>query len=508
MRRISPRAFWPAALSVLLTCSDGSNGGTAPPPAPPAGSRAPNIIFIMSDDEDIGIHSFLPKTKAKLQNRGTTLSNFFVTYSLCCPSRASILRGQYPHNTKVESNSLPAGGYLRFRNLGREQATIATWLKAAGYRTYLAGKYMNGYGFGVVGPAPPGWIQWSAGIGDQPFNGFNYSIDENGTFVRYGSAPSDYLTDVITRKATAAIRQAAHDSVPLFLFLTPFTPHLPAVAAPRHAGLFSSTQLPTPANFNEADVSDKPIAIRSRPLLGSTEIAGLTTLYQKRLRSLQAIDDLVDSVVATLEKLNLLNKTWIFYTSDNGFHLGEHRGLQGKNLPYEEDLRVPFVVRGPGVPAGRVVTQVGLNIDLAATLMDIAGGTATVPQDGRSLLPLLKGASPPSWRQSFEAERGPDDTAAIFLRTESTHPQVEAGDAMERFPGTGWNAIRTGRWKYVEWETGERELYDLQTDPFEMTNLFFIQGDTSAVPVLQTRLHQLMTCAGPSCAMLEDLPVP
>jgi len=193
MRRISPRAFWPAALSVLLTCSDGSNGGTAPPPAPPAGSRAPNIIFIMSDDEDIGIHSFLPKTKAKLQDRGTILSNFFVTYSLCCPSRASILRGQYPHNTKVESNSLPAGGYLRFRNLGREQATIATWLKAAGYRTYLAGKYMNGYGFGVVGPAPPGWIQWSAGIGDQPFNGFNYSIDENGTFVRYGSAPSDVL---------------------------------------------------------------------------------------------------------------------------------------------------------------------------------------------------------------------------------------------------------------------------------------------------------------------------
>ena len=480
----------------------------APPTSSHIVSRPPNIVLILTDDEDIGIHSFLPKTKAKLQNRGTTLSNFFVTYSLCCPSRASILRGQYPHNTKVESNSLPAGGYLRFRNLGREQATIATWLRAAGYRTYLAGKYMNGYGFGVVGPAPPGWVLWSAGIGDQPFNGFNYSIDENGTFVRYGSAPSDYLTDVLARKSTAAIRQAARDSVPLFLYLTPFTPHLPAVAAPRHAGLFSSTQLPAPANFNEADVSDKPIAIRSRPLLGPTEIASLTTIYQKRLRSLQAIDDLVDSVVTALEKENLLSKTWIIYTSDNGFHLGEHRGLQGKNLPYEEDLRVPFVVRGPGVPAGRVVSQIGLNIDLAATLMDIAGGNATVPQDGRSLLPLLKGGSPANWRQSFQAERGVDDSATIFLRPETTNAQSEIGDAAVGFPGTGWNAIRTTRWKYVEWETGERELYDLQTDPFEMTNLFFIQGDTSTAPLLQTRLHQLMTCAGPSCAMLEDLPVP
>jgi N-acetylglucosamine-6-sulfatase len=204
----------------------------------------------------------------------------------------------------------------------------------------------------------------------------------------------------------------------------------------------------------------------------------------------------------------MLNKTWIFYTSDNGFHLGEHRGLQGKNLPYEEDLRVPFVVRGPGVPAGRVVSQIGLNIDLAATLMDIAGGTATVPQDGRSLLPLLKGGSPANWRQSFQAERGVDDSATIFLRPETTNAQSEIGDAAVGFPGTGWNAIRTSRWKYVEWETGERELYDLQTDPFEMTNLFFIQGDTSTAPLLQTRLHQLMTCAGPSCAMLEDLPVP
>ncbi|HSE67956.1 MAG TPA: sulfatase, partial [Gemmatimonadales bacterium] len=362
MRRWSPRVLWLAALSVLLTCSDASDEGPTPPvpPPPPVVNRPPNIIFILSDDEDIAIHSYLPQTKALLQDQGTTLRNFFVTYSLCCPSRASILRGQYPHNTKVESNGGPTGGFHRFQSLGREQATIATWLKAAGYRTYLIGKYLNGYGLGVVGANPPGWVQWSAGIGDAPYNQFNYSIDSDGVFVPYGSAPGDYLTDVIARKATAAIRQAAKDSVPLFLYLSPYSAHLPAVAAPRHAGLFTSAVLPVPPNFNEADVSDKPLPIRSRPLLNATDIAGLTAIYQKRLRALQSVDDLVDSVVTTLTNERLLDKTWIFYMSDNGFHLGEHRGLQGKNLPYEEDLRVPFIVRGPGVQAGRVVDQMGL----------------------------------------------------------------------------------------------------------------------------------------------------
>jgi arylsulfatase A-like enzyme len=195
--------------------------------------------------------------------------------------------------------------------------------------------------------------------------------------------------------------------------------------------------------------------------------------------------------------------------SDNGFHLGEHRGLQGKNLPYEEDLRVPFIVRGPGVPKGGVVSQMGLNSDLASTFLDIARGTATVPQDGRSLLPLLKGAPPANWRQSFQAERGVNDTVTIFSRGNEDANQIELGDAAARgFPGTGWNAIRTTRWKYVEWETGDRELYDLVTDPYELTNLFFIKGDTSAAPVLKTRLHQLMTCAGPRCAQVEDMPVP
>jgi N-acetylglucosamine-6-sulfatase len=333
-------------------------------------------------------------------------------------------------------------------------------------------------------------------------------VDENGTIVNYGTASQDFLTDVIARKAVAAIRQAAQDNVPLFLYLAPVSPHLPAGFAPRHAGLFGATPLPIPPNYNEKNVSDKPLAIRSLPLLGSTALSDLTRIYRNRLRSLQSIDDLVDSVVTALKAVHRLDKTWIFYLSDNGFHMGAHRSQRGKNLPYEEDLRVPFVVRGPSVPAGRVVHEIGLNIDLASTLAEIAQVTPTVAQDGRSLVPLLTGTGPPAWRQSFQAEKGSEDTTTIFVATDATHPQLELGDAVTSFAGLGWNAIRSARWKYVEWGTGERELYDLTADPYEMRNLLFVGGDTTAVPALSTRLHQLMTCAGPGCAMLENLSVP
>jgi N-acetylglucosamine-6-sulfatase len=465
----------------------------------------PNIVFILTDDEDAAIHAFLPKTKALLHDQGTTLSNFFVTYSLCCPSRASILRGQYPHNTHVESNSLPAGGYQRFVNLGLDQATIATWLQGAGYRTVFAGKYLNGYGASGVPVEPPGWSEWYGGMGDPPYLGYNYSLDENGTIVSYGAAAADFLTDVIAAKAVAAIHQAAHDSVPFFLYLAPFSPHTPAAFAPRHAGLFAGTPLPSPPNFNEPDVSDKPLPIRSRPLLNPGPIASMTALYQRRLRALQAIDDLTESIMGALAAEGLLGNTWIIYTSDNGYHLGEHRGQKGKNLPYEEDLRVPFVVRGPGVPAGRVVDAIALNIDLAPTFADLAGVQPTIPVDGRSLVPLLTRGSPAGWRQNFEAERGPDDLTAQSAsgRSSPGGGQLELGDAVQTTPGIGWYAVRTARWTYVEWDDGERELYDLAVDPWELTNLFST-GDTAVAPALASRLHALMTCAGATCRAAEN----
>jgi arylsulfatase A-like enzyme len=504
MRHVTFRAVWPVLVLALVTCSDSHSGGIGPPP----GSQA-NIVFILSDDEDVAAHAFMPKTKLLLHDQGTTLRNFFVTYALCCPSRASILRGQYPHNTKVESNYPPAGGYLRFLNRGLEHATIGTWLQSAGYRTVFAGKYLNGYGDSGLPPVPPGWNSWYGALGLQPVQGFNYDLNENGTVVHYGSAPGDFLTDVIAGKAVAAIHQAAADKIPFFLYLAPTSPHFPAAFAPRHAGLFSGAPLPTPPNFDEADVSDKPLVVRSRPLLTPANVSNQTTIYRDRLRSLQSVDDLVDSVVTALTADGLLDNTWIFYMSDNGYFLGEHRGLQGKNLPYEEDLRVPFAVRGPHVAAGLVLDEIGLNIDLAPTFAEIAGITPTIAVDGRSMVSLLTGGAA-GWRQSFEAERGPADTSLNSIQGMSIPGggQLEPGDAAERFAGSGWNAIRTARWKYVEWGNGDRELYDLSADPYELGNLLFTGGDTSAAPALAARLQELMTCAGSACRSLEDQAVP
>jgi arylsulfatase A-like enzyme len=212
-----------------------------------------------------------------------------------------------------------------------------------------------------------------------------------------------------------------------------------------------------------------------------------------------------DSVVTTLKNAGADKADTM---PDNGFHMGAHRSRNGKNLPYEEDLRVPFVVRGPGVTRGKVVPEIGLNIDLAPTFAEIAGAAPTVPQDGRSLLPLLTSAAPAGWRLSFQSERGAQDLAWISSREGQLHPQLELGDvAAAGFPGLGWNAIRTSRWKYVEWANGDRELYDLMVDPYELINRFHI-GDTLNAPLLKTRLHQLMTCAGPQCASVENLSVP
>lgn len=442
----------------------------------------PHIVLVLTDDEDARIHAFLPKTKALLEDRGTAFGNAFVPYPLCCPSRAALLRGQYPHNTGVLGNAPPLGGFEVFVERGLETSTVATWLQAAGYRTVFAGKYLNGYGERGTDPThvPPGWTEWYAGLGGRPYANFDYALNENGNVVRYGQRPEDYLTDVIAQKAVAAIERAVESGQPLFLYLAPYAPHSPATPAPRHAGLFEDARLPRPPSFNEPDVSDKPTVTRRQPLT-ARQIARMEELYRRRLRSLQAVDDLVETVVRTLARLGQLDRTYLVYTSDNGFHMGEHRLLPGKNLPYEEDIRVPLVVRGPGVRPGQRVEALVLNTDLAVTFAEIAGITPPAFVDGRSLLPLLRGQTVP-WRSS------------VFIQVRTP-------------TGGGFDAVRTATWKYVSWRNGERELYDLRNDPYELDNRV-ATAPGELVAGLAARLRELGRCAGPSCRAAEDAPVP
>ena len=450
----------------------------------------PNIVFILTDDEDTELHAFMPKTKALLHEQGTTFDNYFVTYSLCCPSRATTLRGQYPHSTRVRGNTPPLGGFETFRALGRETSTIATWLRADGYRTAMFGKYLNGYQ--PAAGVPVGWSEWY--VGGNAYRGYDYVLNENGKSVSYGNRPEDFLVDVIAHKAADLIRRSAADKTPFFVYVAPFTPHGPSTAAPRHEALFADAVLPRSPAFDEADVSDKPAIIRNRPRLRPRMVARIEDAYRRRLRSLQSVDDLVDSLVTTLRTTGQLERTYIVYASDNGFHLGEHRLLQGKNTAYETDIRVPMVVRGPGVPAGKRESAMVLNNDLAPTFAAMAGAHLPAFVEGRSFLPLLTAKPAPWGRAAFMIERRGGRDA-----------QEEPGDTDGMFGANSFNALRTRDHTYVDYATGERELYDLRRDPFQLENIAS-RADTALVRSFSAWLKALTTCVGAECRSVEDRP--
>ncbi|HZA66873.1 MAG TPA: sulfatase, partial [Geminicoccaceae bacterium] len=386
---------------LLIALTLGLSHTPGPVAATPVVPSQPNIVVIMTDDEDLAIHDFMPKTKALLEDRGTTFDNFFVSYPFCCPSRASILRGQYAHNTHIVGNEQPWGGFEKLRQLGLEESTVATWLQAAGYHTTMIGKYINRYVPERDG-VPPGWNEWY--VGGNAHRSYNYTLNENGKMVAYGDGPEEYLNDVLTGKAVQVIRNASAAGRPFFVYVLPYTPHSPSVAAPRHLGMFADAALPKTPAFDEADVSDKPAFIRAIPPLDGEQIARLEDEYRRRLASLQAIDDMVESIVNALEAGGTLERTYVMYSSDNGFHLGEHRLPSGKDFPYEEDIRVPMVVRGPGVPEGETIEAMGLNSDFAPTFAEIAGIAPPAFVDGRSFLPLFEDPDQ-AWRESFLVER-------------------------------------------------------------------------------------------------------
>jgi N-acetylglucosamine-6-sulfatase len=482
----------PAVVALACTTSDGARAAAAVA----AEQAKPNIVLILTDDEDVAIHEFMPKTRALLERRGVRFENFFVSYSFCCPSRASILRGQYAHNTQIVGNELPYGGFEKLHERGLERSTVATWLRDAGYHTALLGKYINRYVPETDG-VPPGWSEWYVGGNAHP--SYDYTLNENGRIVAYGREPKDYLGDVLSRKAVGIIEATARRAQPFFLYVSTYTPHSPAVSPPRHQDLFVDAELPRPPAFDEADVGDKPAVVRSFPPLDGPAIAWLEDEYRRRVRSLQAVDDMVEAIIDALERTGTLDSTYVIYTSDNGFHMGEHRMIAGKDTSYEEDIRVPMVMRGPGVPQGGRIDAMALNIDFAPTFADIAGIEAPDFVDGRSLLPLLDDPAV-AWRQSFLIERRQLEEQYIDLaERQGATPEQLARHAY-------LDGLRTARWSYVEYGSGERELYDLANDPHQLDNVVE-RADPDLVAALSWRLAALAGCGGRSCRELEDLPL-
>jgi N-acetylglucosamine-6-sulfatase len=457
----------------LLTCALGLAL------AAPTWSKAPNIVFIMADDLDAASAGQMPQVRALLSNQGTSFRHHFVSLSLCCPSRITGLRGQFAQNTTIYTNRGPEGGFEAIYAKGLEASTAATWLSDSGYRTALFGKYLNGYPDGAPSTTyvPAGWTEWYSPNAGDPYGGFNYTLNENGSSVAYAHADADYITDVLSAKASDFIRRSVEEfpEQPFFAYIAPYAPHAPATPAPRHANLFKNIQAPRTASFNEADVSDKPSWVRQQPFLSSSQVNGLDKQYRKRRQSLMAVDELVQNVVDTLQSQGVLDSTYVFFTSDNGFHQGQHRLDSGKKTAFEEDLLIPLMVRGPGVPAGQTVDHITANVDYAPTFADIAGALTPSWVDGRSLLPFLQGQSPEAWRQALLLEHRFDSSQQALPLDGLREPpdpfdQAKTKSGVVAQPG-GFLGLRLADGStYIEYDTAERELYNNISDPAQLRN--------------------------------------
>src|SRR5829696_84661 len=358
-----------AALSVVLL-SGGS--GTTFREAQAITAKL-NFVFILADDMRKDDLTYMPKTRSLLEDKGMTFSNAYVSNPLCCPSRATIMRGQYAHNTGVWDNVNDTdGGWQGYKsnNGNNENDNVATSLRNGGYRTALIGKYLNEYTNTTY--KPPGWDKWFATF-TFTHDYFNYDVNDNGTIRHFGTTDSAYLTDVLRKQTRSFIDVSVAKSKPFFAYVTPIAPHVPATPAPRDLHTYDGVKGPRLDSFNEADVKDKPPWIQTLRSLTSTQIADLDKRHENRVETLQALDDLVEGVVNKLQSSGQLSNTYIVFTSDNGYHLGEHRIPKSKGRPYEEDIHTPLLIRGPGVTAGSSTEELVLNTDYFPTFTELAG---------------------------------------------------------------------------------------------------------------------------------------
>jgi N-acetylglucosamine-6-sulfatase len=482
-----------AAIAVLLaSLTSGAASGQA------TASR-PNIVFVLTDDLSANLvtSQFMPNLVA-LEQQGAMFSNYFVTDSLCCPSRASIFTGRYPHDTGVFTNSGTGGGYGAFQSHGDENSTLATDLQSAGYRTAMMGKYLNRYH--VHDPPGPGWNDWD--VADWGYPEFNYDMNENGRVVHYGGpdqkGKDNYLTDVLSGLADNFVTHTVknHPDKPFFLEVATFAPHEPYTPAPKYADLYPGLTYPATPAF-DASVTNPPTWLGDRPPLSAKQIAGIDTAYRMRAQSVRSVDDLIGSLVATLRASGQLDNTYFVFSSDNGLHMGEYRLMPGKLTAFDTDIHVPLAIVGPKIAPALTISAFAENIDLRSTFDDLAGTTPSEGVDGRSLTPLLFNTSkgvPSGWPEGVLVEhQGPDAKAA-------------GPDRPAPFSGNppSYRALRLTNGLYVEYADGAREYYDLSSDPYELDNVYSSLPPARVV-ALHDELVSLEHCHDhPACSQVVD----
>lgn len=482
----------------------GSSGMVAAAPA-----AKPNIVFIMVDDLDAATAALMPQVRQRLGDEGTTFDRAYTQYALCSPSRATALTGRYAQNTNVRRNKPTAGGFQSFVQEGNHTRSVNIWLKSAGYRTGMIGKFINSYPSGLGGnQVLPGWDYWAVAAWSKPYD---YRVNENGRWVSYGDRPADYDTDVYRDKALGFIGSALDSRQPFALFLWFGQVHSPFAGAPRHRSLFRNAIVPRTPAFNEADMSDKPRFLQPA-LLTAQQVRSLDGSYGERLRATRAIDEAVEAIYATLQQRGALQNTYIVFTSDNGFHTGEHRLTLTKGFAFEESIRVPLLVRGPGVAARRKVTRLVGNADFAPTFAAWAGITPPVEVDGRSFAPLLTAADPTRvpWRRALPLSKLPEaprPERSTFV--DRLDPRVTRGYGCIKNGGgySEMRGVRTERYTFAHWAGGDLELYDNARDPHQLDNAV-CSTEAGLRRSLSSLAAALSTCRGATCRTLEDTGVP
>jgi arylsulfatase A-like enzyme len=506
------------ALAALAAGSGASAAGGGGGPAgrgdgPQATGKRPNVILIVTDDQtlDSYVPDVMPHTKRLLERGGTAFTNAFVTTPLCCPSRASILTGQYGHNNGVLTNE--------YGPLIAKGNTLPAWLREAGYRTMHVGRYLNFYEESTGRhEVAPGWDEWRSITGGSDY--FDYDLELGGRAVRYGHRDEDYVTRVINERSVHLIERYAPRPEPFYLQIDHIAPHQGSGARsvgcksspipdPRDAGRFRDWALPPKPSFNEEDVSDKPSFIRELPSLTPSDGRRLVRRYRCGLASLRAVDRGVRELFRALKDEHELSQTVIVFTSDNGYYFGEHRIPDKKHNPYEEGIRVPLVIRLPkelraGEPRIPTIRETVANIDLAPSIVQLAGARPCArpglcrTMDGRSLVPLIRGTEP-AW---------PPERDLVIELARLGAPKDVGGRACTYFglrtPGTSGDGTFYVQHSSAVAASGfcepvdERELYDLAADPFQLDNRAVADPESRSALELElaARLAELHDCAG------------
>src|SRR4051794_16433777 len=533
------------ALLCLLAASGHRSASAATP-------TRPSFVVIQTDDQTLDelYASFgqpqlqaMPNTLNLIAKRGETFNNYYVSYPLCCPSRVSLLTGRYSHNNGVRGNVQPNGGYFGFSFRAAYTHNLAVWLQNDGYRTIHVGKFLNGYGdepFDNGTTVPPGWSAWHTVLkADTEHYYYGYTLNNNGQvegpygdsgswdtreygarddigcpFAPLNGLPCFYETDTLTNIATEELRGTSPEQ-PFYLQLDYTAPHgdfrHPAgpEPAPRHYDWFKGAPLPhnRGQGFDEGNVADKPRFIRDAPYLGLSDIHTYRVYYDKALESLRSIDDGVKLLMDTLGSLHRLRNKYVIFTSDNGFFYGEHRLIGGKFLAYEPSTHLPFLIRGPGIRPNTESGELVGNIDIAPTVLELAGAEADKSMDGRSMAPFLHDPDLRTLRpylfESFVESSDVDEQGAIAEpgdQSSRTSAKGRGATASILAPPKDYEGIRLGPYKYIAWPDGEKELYDLEKDPYELNNIVRIPN---YFPVRNFLHHELLNrledCGGRTC---------